>query len=96
MPRYNVEADGLWACFSSVPDAFITPFMAEDAYQAWRLKEYGKSAGPLREANQMSLRDALFSLSLNKTDDQIMENMRAAGLFHELEDVTGGDGDNGE
>lgn len=30
MPRFNVEADGEWACFSSIVDAFVTPFMQKE------------------------------------------------------------------
>lgn len=81
MPRYNVEVDGKWACFSSVVDSFITPFMPLEEYEKWRDEEYGWSKEPLKSANKMSLKDALFSLSLNKSDREIMECMREAGLF---------------
>ncbi len=81
MPRYNVEADGQWACFSSVVDAFITPFMSLTDYEKWRDREYGPDKEPLKTANKMSLKYALFSLSLNKSEHEIIECMREAGLF---------------
>lgn len=81
MPRYNVEADGEWACFSGIVDAFITPFMPLNEYEKWREAEYGKDNAPLEQANKMSLKDALFRLSLNKDDDEIVKNLREAGLI---------------
>lgn len=82
MPRYNVEADGEWACFSGIVDAFITPFMPLEDYEKWRDREYGRTQFPLHQSNSMSLKEALFSLSLNKTDEDIMKNLREAGLMH--------------
>lgn len=85
MPRFNVEADGEWACFSSVVDAFITPFMQKEEYEKWRADEYGEENVPLEKANKMSLKEALFDLSLNKTDDEIIRNLREAGLIDSRE-----------
>lgn len=81
MPRFNVEADGKWACFSSVTDEFITPFMPYDEYDEWRDEQYGLSRTPLESSNRKTLAEALFALSLNHTDDQICDNLRAAGLL---------------
>lgn len=36
MPRYNIEYNGKWACFSSISDSFITEFMDKDVYEEWR------------------------------------------------------------
>lgn len=85
MPRYNVEADGEWACFSSVVDAFITPFMPKKEYEKWRDNEYGAENVPLEKANKMSLKAALFALSLNKTDEEIVSCLREAGLIDSSE-----------
>lgn len=81
MPRYNVEADGKWACFSSITDEFITEFMPLEEYENWRAAEYGKSNCPLEEANKMTLADALFSLGLNHLDKDIVKNLRECGLM---------------
>lgn len=32
--------------------------MSEERYQKWREAEYGRQAGPIREANQISLEEA--------------------------------------
>ena len=71
MPRYNVQrpSDGKWACFSSIVDDYITDFMPESEYQAWREEEYGRQAGPLREANQMSYEEAEYKRFRNKEDN---------------------------
>lgn len=82
MPRYNVELDGEWACFSGIVDAFITPFIPRDDYERWRRDEYGKSA-PLEQANRMTLREAMARLSTNRSDAEILQNLRDAGLIPE-------------
>lgn len=81
MPRYNVEADGKWACYTSISDGFITPFMSRADYENWRKQEYGSQCRPLEQANRMSLKEALFSLSLNKTDAEIIQDLREAELI---------------
>ena len=60
MPRYNVQHPTTkeWRCFSSVVDDWVTDWMEEKKYQKWREAEYGRQAGPIREANQMSLEEA--------------------------------------
>lgn len=85
MPRYNVELDGEWACFSGVVDAFVTPFVPLGDYERWRRDEYGKSCGPLERANRMTLRKAMVRLSTNKSDAEILQNLRDAGLIPEKE-----------
>lgn len=87
MPRCNVESGGRWACFSTITDDFVTPFMSREEYEAWRKKEYAEHIiKPLDRANRMTLQDALMQLSLNRSDEEIMLCMRAAGLFAERDD----------
>ena len=86
MPRYNVESDGEYACYTSISDGFITPFMSRENYEIWRNKEYGKSVIPLEDANFMSLREAIFSLSLNKSDEEIIRALREVKLIDDPED----------
>ena len=87
MPRYNVEADGKWACFSTVVDDFITKFMERKDYEEWRQNQYGVSNVPIEHANNMSLAKALFCLSLNKKDEEILASLRECGLMHSREDL---------
>lgn len=58
MPRYNVEYNGKWACFSSVVDNFITPFMSREDYENWRKSEYGKQCVPIEQTNLMMYEEA--------------------------------------
>ena len=61
MPRYNVQdpKTGLWACFSTIVDDFVSPWLKEESYQRWRVYEYGRHCGDIRSANLMSLEEAL-------------------------------------
>lgn len=81
MPRFNVEANGKWACFSSITEEFITPFMPREEYEKWREEQYGAENVPIEQANQKSLMRCLFALSLNHGDEEICNNLRAAGLL---------------
>ena len=62
MPRYNVQNPETkeWACFSSIVDDYITPFMDEETFKIWRLAEYGEDANrtPLERTNQMKFETA--------------------------------------
>ena len=60
MPRYNVQHPETkqWRCFSSIVDDYVTDWMDEEQYEAWRREEYGRRCGPVREANLMSLEEA--------------------------------------
>ena len=60
MPRYNVQhpVTKEWRCFSSIVDDWVTDWMNEERYQKWREYEYGRQAGAIRKANQMSLEEA--------------------------------------
>ena len=84
MPRFNVRFGEKWACFSTIVDAFITPFMSAHNYDEWRKVAYGREYVPIERANQMLLRDAISNLILNKSDEEIVENLRFSGLFSEL------------
>ena len=86
MPRYNVEADGKWACFSTIVDAFITTFMDRKDYEEWRHDQYGSDNIPIEQANQMSLATALWKLSLHNQDEEILRNLRECGLMYSRED----------
>jgi hypothetical protein len=81
MPRYNVEADGEWACYTSISNGFITPFMPRKDYENWRKKEYGNNCNSLQSSNRMSLKEALYNLSLNKSDNEIISCLREAYLI---------------
>lgn len=91
MPRYNVKnANGKWACFSSIIDEFVTPFMPKDEYEKWRIKEYNyteKDYEPAENCNTMTVEEAIFSLSLNHTGKQILENLAFCGLIKPLEEI---------
>ena len=60
MPRFNVQhpVTKQWRCFSTIVDNYVTDWMDEERYQKWREYEYGRHAGLLREANQMSFEEA--------------------------------------
>lgn len=83
MPRYIVRAQDLIACYSTVVEDFITPFMDLDSFEKWRDAEYGPNKKPLSRVYEIPLNEAIFELSLNKPDSDIMESMRQAGLFYD-------------
>lgn len=60
MPRFNVKrADGMWACFSTVVDDYITEFMPKDSYEEWRKEQYGvANYQPAEECNIMDYEEA--------------------------------------
>ncbi len=71
MPRYNVEHKGKWACFSTIVDEFITPFMRRRRYDRWRLKEYGRAGFyPLEETNLMTYEEALEAMEIRRLGDE--------------------------
>lgn len=61
MPRYNVQHPDTkeWRCFSTIVDDWVTDWMEEYRYEKWRQFSYGSDCGSIREANQMSLEEAL-------------------------------------
>ena len=68
MPRYNVQhpVTKEWRCFSTIIDDFVTDWMSEERYEAWRRLEYGRNCGTIKEANQMSLSEAKRIILLRK------------------------------
>ena len=83
MPRFNVESEGKWACFSTIVDTFITPFMAKGEYEEWRKKEYKDNYIPLDVANKMSLAESLRRMSLNRTDAEFCDQLRGMEIIYE-------------
>lgn len=59
MPRFNVEHNGEWACFSTVCEDFITQFMPFEEYELWRSFEYGQSKCPFEQSNKMTYEEAI-------------------------------------
>ena len=86
MPRFNVEADGLWACYSTIVDGFVTPFWPKADYEQWRQDQYGKNCGLAEDANRMTLTEALWKMSVCNSDEEICRNLREAGIFYAEED----------
>lgn len=81
MPRYNIEHNGKWACFSSISDGFITEFMDKDTYEEWRKTEYGlKDYKPAEKCNMTSIGYAVHSIRLNRNRDKAMECLLKCGL----------------
>lgn len=81
MPRYNVNHQNKWACFSSVIDGFITPFMDKSDYEEWRKQQYGISDyKPAEQCNMKTMSDAVFSIRLNRTHDEALECLLKCGL----------------
>jgi hypothetical protein len=68
MPRYNVEHENKWACFSSIVDDFITEFMPLDEYERWRKAEYGNETVDLSKANKMSYEEVLEIIKLRESE----------------------------
>ena len=66
---------------ATIVDAFITKFMPLEKYEEWRKKEYGVHCGTVEQANQMTLAQALFNLSLSNDDKEICDNLRECGLL---------------
>lgn len=81
MPRYNIEHNGKWACFSSIADAFISEFMDKAKYEAWRKVQYGKYVyKPVEQCNMMTMEKAAFSIRLNRTHNEALECLCECGL----------------
>ena len=85
MPRYNVEYDGKWACFSSIVDAFVTGFMDKAGYEEWRKQEYGlNDYEPAEKRNMKSMEEAVISIRLNMTHEEAIEHLIKCGLPQEV------------
>ena len=73
MPRFNVFHNGMWACFSTIVDDFITQFMPLEEYEKWRDEEYGRSKCPLEIANRMDYAEALDAIDMHRDIDDMEE-----------------------
>ena len=81
MPRYNVEHNGRWACFSSIVDAFITEFTNKESYENWRKSEYGThDYEPAENRNRKTMEEAVFSTSLNRSRKEWIACLLECGL----------------
>jgi hypothetical protein len=81
MPRFNVEHNGKWACFSTIPDGFITVFAEKSDYEEWRLEEYGRvSYKPSEDCNIMTMSEAVSSASLNHSKEEVICDLLEAGI----------------
>ena len=69
MPKFNVEHNGKWACFSSIVDTFITEFMPLEEYEKWRDLEYGRQKTCLNRANKMDIEETVLHMMANKSDN---------------------------
>ncbi len=93
MPRYNIEHKGQWACFSSISDGFVTKFMDSSEYEKWRKQQYGEqNYRPLEQCNIKSIKEAAYSIRLNRTPDEAMKCLLESGLsesecFHIMYDM---------
>lgn len=81
MPRYNVEHNKKWACFSSISDSFVTEFMEIEEYEDWRKQEYGLADyEPAENRNKKNIQEAVFSVRLNRNHDEALECLLECGL----------------
>lgn len=89
MPRYNVEHNNKWACFSSIVDAFITKFVDKEDYEVWRKEEHelwmkltNKVAvfEPVEQCNQMDMIKAVFSIRLHNSHEESVKHLVECGL----------------
>ena len=60
MPRFDVQhpVTKEWRCFSTIINDYVTDWMDEESYQKWRIEEYGKFAGEIRDGNLMDYEEA--------------------------------------
>lgn len=80
MGRANVDYNGKWACFSSIPDAFITEFMDRSKYDEWRKSEYGHNMVEISKLNTFTITQAGFCILLNRTHEDAVKELLVAGL----------------
>lgn len=81
MPRFNVNHNDKWACYSSVVDNFITDFVPLEAYEQWRQKEYGANVGPVTEANQMSMEEAIRKMIIYHSKYNVLAVLKEQGFI---------------
>lgn len=92
MPRFNVQhpVTKEWRCFSTVVDDYVTDWMDEERYQRWRLEQYGKQAGEIRDANLMDYEEAEQTIADRKrweAEDE-EETLKRATRFERIKNLT--------
>lgn len=80
MSRLNIEYNGKWACFSSIVDSFITPFMDKESYDKWRKKEYGIYHTPIKEHNTITIKEAVSNIRLNRDSEETLKILIDSGI----------------
>ena len=81
MGRMNVKCGDKWACLSSIVESLITPFMSLENYEAWRKEEYGRAGyQPMKERNTIDIKDAVHTMRLNHTGDEVFRTLVECGL----------------
>ena len=80
MARIDIEHNGQWACYTTISDGWIMPFMGRAEYEAWRTEEYGRTKGELRTNPFVkSIEDAARSICMFHPDNAL-NVMRESGL----------------
>lgn len=84
MPRYNIKYKDKWACFTSIADGFITPFMSKSEYEKWYEQEYGKYVHlSLEKCKIRTIQDCAYSIRMNRTHNEAIECFLESGLSKE-------------
>ena len=84
MPRYSINYHDKWACFTSISDGFITPFMDKSDYENWRKCEYGINGyRPAEQCNMMAMEKAVFLIRLNRSYDDALDCLLECRLSKE-------------
>ena len=84
MPRFSVEHNGKWACFSTIVDVFVTDFMDKAEYEKWRLEEYGRANyEPAENCNMWTIVEAVEDASLYHSKEKVIENLIKHGINKE-------------
>ena len=79
MPRYNVQHEGKWACFSSISDDFVTGFMDKESYEKWRKAEYGlHDCEPAEKCNTETMHRVLMITGIHLGVDRVKEIIEEA------------------
>ena len=88
MARYTVTHEGKMACFSSIPDGFITPFLPPHVYEAWWIGNI--ILAELRdkcERNTMPMEDAVEALCRNRSRLEAIAELEDAGIHEDFSSV---------
>ena len=80
MPRFNVEYNNKWACFSSIADGFVTRFESKESYEEWRKEEYKENYKPLEMCNIMELKECIERMLLDSKLVDVVANLVDVGV----------------